>query len=71
MKKDDQKPEPKPAGSMPPPRPPRRTAIGLGPDEDDDSGRIRPKKETVRINLPPKPPAAPTIRSPPGPGSKT
>ena len=62
MKKDNQKPETKPAGAMPPPRPPRRTAIGLGPDdEDDDSGKPKPD---VRINLPPKPSAPPTIKVP-------
>ncbi len=57
MKRDDQKPEPKLAGALPPPRPPKRTAVGLGPDDDDDSGKRRPKKETVRINLPPRPAA--------------
>jgi elongation factor G len=35
MEKDDPKPEPKPAGDRPPPRPPRRTAVGLVPDGDD------------------------------------
>lgn len=29
-----------------------------------ESGKIQPKKETVRINLPPKPTAAPTIKIP-------
>src|SRR5271155_4783381 len=28
------------------------------------TGRVQPKKETVRINLPPKPSAAPTIKLP-------
>ncbi len=28
------------------------------------TGRVQPKKETVRINLPPKPTAAPTIKLP-------
>ncbi len=28
------------------------------------TGRVQPKKETVRINLPPKPTAAPTIKMP-------
>jgi len=28
------------------------------------TGRVQPKKETVRINLPPKPSAAPTIKTP-------
>jgi hypothetical protein len=29
-----------------------------------DSGKVQPKKETVRINLPPKPTAAPTVKIP-------
>lgn len=29
-----------------------------------DTGKVQPKKETVRINLPPKPSAAPTIKLP-------
>jgi hypothetical protein len=44
-------------GTPPPPAPP----AGLKPGE---SGKIQPKKETVRINLPPKPTAAPTIKIP-------
>src|ERR1700722_15239652 len=28
------------------------------------TGKVQPKKETVRINLPPKPTAAPTIKLP-------
>src|SRR5947208_16197020 len=28
------------------------------------TGKVQPKKETVRINLPPKPSAAPTIKLP-------
>jgi hypothetical protein len=63
MKKNHQKPEPKTAGAMPPPRPPRRTAVGLGPDDDDDSGKDG-KKKIAKINLPPKPSAAPTIEMP-------
>jgi hypothetical protein len=35
MEKDDPTPETKPAGNKPPPRPPHRTAVGLGPDGDD------------------------------------
>jgi elongation factor G len=38
MEEDDPKPETKPAGNRPPPRPPSRVAVGLGP-EGDDSGR--------------------------------
>jgi hypothetical protein len=67
MKRDDQPPEPDPSGAGPPPRPPRRTAIGLGgPDDDDgndDPGKDRPN-EPVRINLPPYPSAVPTIKMP-------
>ena len=29
-----------------------------------ETGKVQPKKETVRINLPPKPSAAPTIKMP-------
>ncbi len=43
---------PPPTGSAPPPAP------------KHESGKIQPKKETVRINLPPKPTAAPTIKIP-------
>jgi hypothetical protein len=41
-----------PAGATPPAAP------------KSESGKIQPKKETVRINLPPKPTAAPTIKIP-------
>ena len=34
------------------------------PPKASESGKIQPKKETVRINLPPKPTAAPTIKIP-------
>jgi elongation factor G len=47
MEKDDQQPETKPAGNRPPPRPPRRTAVGLGPDGDDFD-----KKRHVTITKP-------------------
>jgi hypothetical protein len=68
VKKDDQTPEPDPSGVRPPPRPPKRTAIGLGgPDDEDDgndnTGKNRPN-ESVRINLPPKPLAVPTVKMP-------
>src|SRR5687767_12291597 len=43
-----------PAGATPPGAPPKPS----------ESGKIQPKKETVRINLPPKPTAAPTIKIP-------
>ena len=32
--------------------------------EKKTTGKVQPKKETVRINLPPKPSAAPTIKLP-------
>lgn len=62
------KPEPKPAssGSMKPPRPPRGTATGTDFAGDEPKPNPQPKKETVRINLPPKPTAGPTIRLPGG-----
>ena len=44
-----------PAGATPPPP---------APPKPGESGKIQPKKETVRINLPPKPTAAPTIKIP-------
>jgi hypothetical protein len=40
-----------PGGAVPPPM-------------KKSTGRVQPKKETVRINLPPKPTAAPTIKLP-------
>jgi hypothetical protein len=39
-----------PSGAVPPPK--------------KETGKVQPKKETVRINLPPKPTAAPTIKLP-------
>jgi len=39
-----------PAGAVPPPK--------------KETGKVQPKKETVRISLPPKPSAAPTIKLP-------
>jgi len=65
MNEEERKPQTQSAGAVPPPRPPTRTAIGLAPDDDDDSVR-RQKKETVRINLRPKPVAIPTINLPSG-----
>ena len=41
---------PGPTGAFPPPK--------------KETGKVQPKKETVRINLPPKPTAAPTIKLP-------
>jgi len=40
MEEDDPKPETRPAGNKPPPRPPHRTGVGLGP-EGDGSGKKR------------------------------
>ena len=39
------------------------------PPKPAEAAKVQPKKETVRINLPPKPTAAPTIKIPtPGTG---
>ena len=35
-----------------------------GGEAASDIGKVQPKKETVRINLPPKPTAAPTVKIP-------
>lgn len=43
-------PTPPPSGAVQPPK--------------KETGKVQPKKETVRINLPPKPTAAPTIKLP-------
>jgi hypothetical protein len=40
------------------------TPIGAMPPVKKETGKVQPKKETVRINLPPKPTAAPTIKLP-------
>jgi hypothetical protein len=61
---DEQKPKPQPQPSRPPPRPPRGPTVATGFGDDDDDAKKR-RKETVRINLPPKPSAAPTIKFPP------
>jgi hypothetical protein len=37
---------------------------GAVPPLKKETGKVQPKKETVRINLPPKPTAAPTIKLP-------
>src|SRR5208283_5090283 len=37
---------------------------GAVPPVKKETGKVQPKKETVRINLPPKPSAAPTIKLP-------
>jgi hypothetical protein len=63
MKNNDKKPEPQPGGSMRPPRPPNKIAVGLC-GEGDGFGKASPKKQVVRIVLPPKPATPPTIRPP-------
>ena len=40
------------------------TPTGAVPPVKKETGKVQPKKETVRINLPPKPSAAPTIKLP-------
>jgi hypothetical protein len=47
---------------IPQPTPPGPT--GAVPPPKKETGKVQPKKETVRINLPPKPAAAPTIKLP-------
>jgi hypothetical protein len=37
---------------------------GAVPPVKKETGKVQPKKETVRINLPPKPSTAPTIKLP-------
>lgn len=37
---------------------------GAVPPKPPEAAKVQPKKETVRINLPPKPTAAPTIKIP-------
>src|ERR1700722_2640392 len=37
---------------------------GSVPPKPPEGSKVQPKKETVRINLPPKPSAAPTIKLP-------
>jgi hypothetical protein len=66
MQNEDQQPAPKPAtsGGMKPPRPPYGTVIATGFGDDEPKPNRQPRKETVRINLPPKPTAAPTIKLP-------
>jgi len=40
------------------------TPAGAVPPKPAEAAKVQPKKETVRINLPPKPTAAPTIKIP-------
>jgi hypothetical protein len=64
MENNDPKPPTQSSGNQPPPRPPKCPAVASGPDDNDDPHGKNPNKETVRINLPPKPGAAPTIKLP-------
>jgi len=48
---------------IPPPNP-TPVASGAVQPPKKETGKVQPKKETVRINLPPKPTAAPTIKLP-------
>jgi hypothetical protein len=41
-----------------------KAPIGVVQPPKKETGKVQPKKETVRINLPPKPTAAPTIKLP-------
>ena len=47
-----------------PPINPGASGGAMQPPMKKSTGRVQPKKETVRINLPPKPTAAPTIKLP-------
>ena len=40
------------------------TPTGAVPPKPAEAAKVQPKKETVRINLPPKPKASPTIKIP-------
>jgi len=71
MQNNDPKPPTKFSGNQPPPRPPKNTAIASGPDDEGDPGGKNSKNKTVRINLLPKPGAAPTIKLPTLPPGKS
>jgi hypothetical protein len=47
-----------------PPIPPAPFSAAGAEPMKKSTGKVQPKKETVRINLPPKPSAAPTIKLP-------
>jgi hypothetical protein len=49
---------------IPPNNPTPGAPVGAEPPMKKTTGKVQPKKETVRINLPPKPTAAPTIKLP-------
>lgn len=63
---DETRPErtPKPQAAVPPPRPPKVTKTAAGADDADQprKRRVQRKKETLRLNLPPKPSPSPPIR---------
>ena len=67
MNPNETDPEPKPERqpetqpSVPPPRPPGGKVTSLGAEDPDPGPGGRRRSETVRINLPPKPTAAPTV----------
>jgi len=44
--------------------PPNIPSGAVPPPPKKETGKVQPKKETVRISLPPKPSAAPTIKLP-------
>src|SRR5256885_5509120 len=51
---------------------PNTPSSGAVPPRPTEAAKVQPKKETVRINLPPKPTAAPTIKIPaPAPTAPT
>ena len=50
--------------SLPTQVPPPAPSGVVVPPPKKETGKVQPKKETVRINLPPKPTAAPTIKLP-------
>jgi hypothetical protein len=62
MQDDDSQPKTDPSGNRPPPRPPNRTTVGLGPEDEDP--KKKSKHESVRINLPAEQSVAPTITLP-------
>jgi len=53
----------RPMADIPPPNPSPVPSGAVQPPKKE-TGKVQPKKETVRINLPPKPTAAPTIKLP-------
>ena len=58
--KPERKPETQP--SVPPPRPPGGKVTSLGAEDPDPGPGGRRDRETMRINLPAKPTAAPTVK---------